>query len=129
MNDIEQLKKRTSQIATFLLKKSGDKSIEMVLSIIEATYKKKNVRGLQKIEKDLKEWVKSLSEEHQLELYQNLDIDNVNKIDSVVMRNKIETDEEYKNVMERVENIYNDTAFSEELKILNTLLADYEAKK
>ncbi len=125
-NELERLRTQTSKMARFIYEKTNDPSLESILLIIESVYKRKSIKSLKTIEKDLKEWAKGFPVHLQSEF--NLLFENVetNNIQNIINNGFIANDDEFRDCLNRVEEIYNNTLFRKELQELNKLLSEYE---
>jgi hypothetical protein len=101
---------------------------------ISEAQKRVDLRGLRAVTKDLEEWVGTLDDASRKkvnaglssEFGRSLDesaAEDQAALDRIVQRGKINNDEEYRLVLKRVEEIYDDSAFEAEVDRLNKLLA------
>lgn len=142
LNDIQQkelhhIKDWCLTILNFMIEKSGDNPLfQQFKNIIVETHEKQNLKGLRHVIKDVNEWAKGLSKSDFDELNNLLnrkfekdlikeDTKISNKISQVLKKGKISNEEEYRMLLNRVEEIYADESKKEEVKSFNKLLADY----
>ena len=141
-NKLEELiflKEWNETIVKFFVLKSKDNSLEIFHQIINETFNKSDLKGMRMIYKDLNEGINDLSliefnELNQL-LSQKFGTDltecnnkNLTKIKQIVKKGNINNDEEYRLILNRVEEIYADDNQKEETEILNMLLTNYIKK-
>jgi hypothetical protein len=100
--------------------------------VVEEAYNKRNLGGLRTIRRDFQEWVGDLPPSARDELERGLssieDQAPVDQLSSALGRGRILTEEEYRAVLAKIEEIYADPAALNELELLNRLLADFDRR-
>tara|TARA_R110002096_G_scaffold432475_1_gene649393 strand:+ start:378 stop:830 length:453 start_codon:yes stop_codon:yes gene_type:complete len=133
--ELEQLKEWCSTIIDFLIRKNNNEQIFIQLrEVVNKTFKDKNLKGLRYCKKDLNEWTKGLDINEVLELNKLLNdkfgynlCERFNDLDKIIKRGIINNIDEYKAIINRVEEICSsDTENEKELAVLNQLLIKYE---
>ena len=105
---------------------------------IEAAFQRGNLRGLKMVASDVREWTTALSPGDWQRLDQVLRSrfgrgladeakEASSELDRILRRGQIDTQGEYRILMNRVDEIYADESKRVELKRINELLAAYEA--
>ena len=131
-------------IVDFMIGKDGAHfSFTSFKDIINDTYNIQNLRGLQGMRcvySDTNEWARDLLPLEKTELnkilYDKFGEDlstcsgrDVQKIKRIVRKGKIATENEYRLVQSRVDEIYADTTKKEEIETLNMLLSKFALSK
>ncbi|GHT77322.1 hypothetical protein AGMMS50262_18010 [Bacteroidia bacterium] len=129
-------------ILNFMIKKYGEHtSLTMFKDVINDGYNTKNLRGMRSVYRDTNEWGKGLNtladtEELNQVLYAKFSEDlntcsgrDAQKIKRIVRRGKISTENEFRLVLGRVDEIYTDDTKKEEIKILNKMLGEFELSR
>lgn len=140
MENIELLKNKILLFNDFLVEKLGmprEFFIE-TNNLIEMAYQEKNVKVLKSGDKEIYLQLKEMPLQMQLELKElfkrklNLDLDVLQKlfdknIEKIIKRGKILNDDEYRILLDRMDNL---TAVKteDEIKKINDLLIDYSSK-
>lgn len=141
-NKLEELiflKEWNETIVKFFVLKSKNNSLEIFHQIINETFNKSDLKGMRMIYKDLNEGANDLPliefNELNQQLSQKFGTDltecnnkNLTKIKQIVKKGNINNDEEYRLILNRVEEIYADDNQKEETEILNMLLTNYIKK-
>lgn len=105
---------------------------------IEAAFQRGNFRGLKMVASDVREWTTALSPSDQQRLDQLLrsrlgrglteEAKEVSsEIDRILRRGQIDTQDEYRLLVSRADEIYADDSKRAELEKINELLAAYES--
>lgn len=105
---------------------------------IKAAFQRGNHRGLKMVASDVREWATALSPAYRQRLDQNLRArfgrgliekadESRGEVERILRRGQIDTQDEYRLLMSRVEEIYADESRRTELEKINELLAAYEA--
>lgn len=133
--ELGKLRERALVIMNFLIAHNSNSVIfSETINVVEASFIKKNLKGLKIINNDLNEWTKSLTNLEIKELndilkVRNIEIleseRNINKIKKILESNKINNDEEYALLLDRVSDIYNDTSKKSEIEAINELLKKF----
>ena len=122
----------------FMVTKYGQNAVyQELVSAVMSTYADNGLRGMRSVFRDLNEWARGLSPMHVRELNMLLkekfgeDLQNESgkdlvKIAQIRKRGKIRTENEFRLVQERTEEIWNDDDKKKEVESLNKLLADFE---
>ncbi len=117
-------------------KNSNTPIINQTKSVIVETYNNQNIKGLRYCNKDINEWARSMPQTDLDELNsllqdkfgENLVKENnkdLDKVKLVVKKGKISNENEYRLLLCRVDEIYENERKKEEVEILSKLLADY----
>lgn len=139
LEELTFLKEWNETIVKFFVLKSKDTSLEIFHQIINETFNKADLKGMRMIYKDLNEGANDLPliefNELNQQLSQKFGTDltecnnkNLTKIKQIVKKGNINNDEEYRLILNRVEEIYADDNQKEETEILNMLLINYIKK-
>ncbi|OJV35346.1 MAG: hypothetical protein BGO33_08735 [Bacteroidia bacterium 43-41] len=139
LEELTFLKEWNETIINFLILKSKDNSLDIFHQIITETFNKSDLRGMRMIYKDLNEGANDLPLMELNELNQLLskkfgrnlteyNNKNLAKIKRIVKKGNISNEEEYRLILNRVEEIYADDTQKDETKILNMLLTNYIKK-
>lgn len=136
--ELEHIKEWCHTIISFLTKIGGESPIfTQYKDVINDSYQKQNLKGLRYCLKDVNEWSKGLAKKDMDELNtileskfgSNLDDANnkaLKKINNIVKRGKINSEDEFRLLTTRVDEIYANDKNKTELESINKLLADYE---
>ena len=142
LDDIQQkelvyLKEQSLTILNFMIKKNGEMPMfDEFKKVIHETFEKKNIKGLNYLNKDIIEWSKGLSQIDSVSLNELLikkfgkhlsQSDNkiTVEINRIIKRGKINNEKEYNLLLEKVEGIYIDSARNDEVEVINNLLGTY----
>ena len=142
LDDIQQkelvyLKEQSLTILNFMIKKNGEMPMfDEFKKVIHETFEKKNIKGLNYLNKDIIEWSKGLSQIDSVSLNELLikkfgkhlsQSDNkiTVEINRIIKRGKINNEKEYNLLLEKIEGIYLDIARKDEVEVINCLLANY----
>ena len=135
MKDLEYYKRRFDIFYDYLSKAQGANAVlEQTKSMVVLAYKNKAVKKLSKIDKELDVWLREMlmpSEKEELlkilkkELNDTSDEDYLNQIGKIVSKGIIDSKEEYKLILQRVEYIYDKEGCKSEVDRLNKLLTNY----
>lgn len=134
--ELEYLRKRSERIIDFMI--SLDPINSMLLKykmVIQNVVKKKDLRGLRMVARDLNGWAKSLSQKEILELErilklefeENLSGDKLtyNTIEKLLKTGIIQTEDEYRLVQECLNDISKGDPFFEKKEDLEALLKTF----
>jgi hypothetical protein len=137
--ELDQLRQRSIVIWNFMSRKD-----ELVRTLapaakeaVEEAYRKRDLRAMRAAYRDDSEWMGSLPQVDQQRLKSMIaalgqggpgmrQIDETDVIPRIVSRGKIRSDDEYRVVMTRVEEIHLNPAAVEELRRLNELLSEFD---
>lgn len=139
LEELTFLKEWNETIVRFFVLKSKDNSLEIFHQIINETFNKSDLKGMRMIYKDLNEGANDLPliefNELNQQLSQKFGTDltecnnkNLTIIKQIVKKGNINNDEEYRLILNRVEEIYADDNQKEKTEILNMLLTNYIKK-
>lgn len=109
---------------------------KMFIEVINDAYQKQNLKGLRCIYNDTNEWAKGLPQTDLDELNKLLKnrfgVDllkqihrDLDKITEIIKKGNISNEDEYRLLLSRVDEIYDDKRKKNEVETLNKLLADY----
>ena len=148
MNDseLELLKDKCLFYTQFVIQKlsaSPDsiKGMEETYRLVQKAYQMKRVKPLKAISADIDDQVlrymplpialefKNLIKERLKIDYAEVEEAYLQVIQRILKREKIANDQEYELSVNRIDEIFYDTSKTEELKILNNLVAEYEDQK
>lgn len=97
---------------------------------VQGAYMRRDLRGLRSLRRDFQEWLRDLPTEARVELERSLALLNVpappSDLEVALARGRIETEDEYRAVLSRVEDIYDDPARESDITRLNALLSEYD---
>lgn len=141
LDEIALLKEWVLTITIFFrLKYPQNETFVEINQIVVETSEKSDLRGMRFIYKDMNEWAKGLSHDYLNEL--NLILrekfgydltkandQNLAKIKRIIQRGHLKTDDEFRLLLNRVNDIYADDSMKDEVEVLNKLMNDYEDKK
>jgi hypothetical protein len=136
MAELEELRHRCALILDFLETRVGVSSAQRFRDSLEETYADRALGDMRILWRDSKEWLKDLSPSQRAEIITILEANTAvdfggeqkkerDAVQKILQRNRIRTDAEYRLVLDRVERVYMDPTFREEVQRLNRLLADY----
>lgn len=134
--ELEYLGKRSERIIDFMISLGPVNSILLKYKlIIKNVVKKKDLRGLRMVSRDLNEWAKGLSQKEILELdrilklefNENLSGDKLtdNTIEKLLTNGIIQTEDEYRIVQECLNDISNGDLLFKKKKDLEALLKTF----
>jgi len=138
--ELDYIKEWCLMILNFMISKNSNiHIITQTKDIILETYNSQNIKGLRYCNKDIIEWAKGLPQSDFVELNKLLqdkfgeDLGknanrDLSKISQVIKKGKISSDDEYRLLLSRVDEIYNDTSKQDEVHTLNRLLVDFPKK-
>lgn len=123
-------------VLRFLNKVSPAEIFSQMMDVVEETFNKKDLRGLQMLERDIAENARALPNQAKKELDELLVAEigwglsalsnkEHQKVAKVLRRGAIESDEEYRILSDRADAIFDDTTKATELREINALLASY----
>ncbi|OWP82635.1 hypothetical protein BWK59_14820 [Flavobacterium davisii] len=140
MTEIELLRDKILLFNDFLIEKLGMPKEFFIETnnLIEKAYQEKNMKVLKSGDKEIYLHLKEMSLEMQLELKAlfkeklDLDLDILQKlfdksIEKIIKRGKILTDDEYRILLDKMNDL-TEIKSEEEIKNINTLLIDYSSK-
>ncbi|MFC2187425.1 hypothetical protein ACFCT7_08915 [Fulvivirgaceae bacterium LMO-SS25] len=140
LNELYYLKEWCSSVVKFILEQSpvgGDMLMQYDI-VINSSYQKQDIRGLRMVAKDVMEWAKGLSESDKSKLDEvleskfgsglNGEIEKKN-VAQILKRGKITTEDEYRLLLNRIEEIHTDPSKNEEVERVNLLLGEYHKKQ
>jgi hypothetical protein len=137
LKELEQIKEWCLTILNFMTSKNSNMPIiNQTKDVVVETYNNQNIKGLRYCNKDINEWAKSLSQSDLDELNnllrnkfgEDLVKDSskiLTKIKQIVKNGKIANEDEYRLLLSRVDEIYDNVNKKSEVETLNKLLADY----
>ena len=136
MNEIDILKHRCLVIANYFIELDNSPHIVAMKSIIE---KQKSKKSLERINKDLNEWVRSLDEGHQnkidellsevkAENLSNVSFQIIKEIETVLKNDRIKNNNEFRLINQYVDALSHNSGDKSQIEKLNSLLAKYESK-
>ncbi len=137
LKELEHIKEWCLTIIDFMTLHYGKSQVfKQYLDIIIDGYQNQNLSGLKYIYRDTNEWAKGISRTDLDELNKLLhdkfgeslvkkNNENLSEIKKVVKKGKISNEDEYRLLLSRVDEIYENKNKEKELEILNKLLADY----
>jgi hypothetical protein len=123
-----------------LLKYPKAETPTLMRQIVTETFEKSNLRGMRMVYKDMNELSKGLSsidlEELNRVLKERFGSDltvysnkGLAKIQRIIKRGRVNTDDEFRLLSNRVDEIYADDSKKDEVEVLNKLMGDYENSK
>ncbi len=136
--ELEHIKDWCITIIDFIIKKGGVPIVMTEIKrVVNNSYAKKNLRGLRTCSKDLNEWAKGFSDSDVSELNilltekcgENLTNETKKtsgKIKQIIKRGKINNENEYRTLLSKVDEIYDDNRKKNEVEALNKLLIEYD---
>jgi len=137
-NELEYLYGRSKIIINFMLHKNlDDPMMHQINKIIEDTYKKRNLKGMKTLSRDLNAWVKVFSKEdvNELELLlkekfgkqESLpeDKSTYKIISKILEKGEIDTKNEYRIIHEYLLDIAEEDSFFENVIDMKKLLYNY----
>ncbi|MFZ6664176.1 hypothetical protein [Peijinzhouia sedimentorum] len=140
LKELYYLKEWCSSVVKFILEQSpvgGDMLMQYDI-VINSSYQKQDIRGLRMVAKDVMEWAKGLSESDKSKLDEvleskfgsglNGEIEKKN-VAQILKRGKITTEDEYRLLLNRIEEIHTDPSKNEEVERVNLLLGEYHKKQ
>lgn len=138
-NEPEKLLEWCQVISGFLSRgMSAELAVPLEKAIVGAS-KRKSAKALQTLAKELAAWVRTLSPDLQNEINAELrarfgramddDDDRQEVVRRVLARGRIQGAEEYRSIMNRVDEIHANDAASEELEKLNALLLEHDRRR
>lgn len=139
LKELDQLKEWCSTVIKFILENgpAGNTMLMQYEAVINSSYQKKDIRGLRMVAKDTKEWAKGLIESDKNKLNEileskfgsglNGEVDKKN-VTQILKKGKIITEDEYRLLLNRVEEIHTDPSKKEEVEMINLLLVEYHKK-
>lgn len=140
MENLELLKNKILLFNEFLIEKLGmprEFFIE-TNNLIEVAYQEKNTKVLKSGDKEIYLQLKEMPLEKQLELKElfkeklDINLDILQKlfeksIEKIIKRGKILNDDEYRLLLDKIDNL-TEIKTEDEIKKINTLLVDYSSK-
>jgi hypothetical protein len=131
---LDTLKEDFYRFHTYIIEEEGDSAImESIRTLVDAAYTAHNLKALKRILREVKvmmrEILPALSADGQRlvrELLAQESIEREATIRKIIRRGKISGEQEYRLLLGRVEEIYSDDKKSDEVRILNGLLGQYE---
>lgn len=140
LEELSFLKEWNLVIVDYFVKVKHETFLEQCYPIITEAFDNKNLRGLRMAYSDNNDMARDLLPSDLNELNQILrekfgyDLDKVNdmnlaKIKLIIKRGHIKTDDEFRLLLNRVEEIYADDNMKDEVEVLNKLMGDYETNK
>jgi cold shock CspA family protein len=138
IKELIHIKEWCFTIMDFMISHYEGKDVFVQFSeVIKEGFNKQDLRGMRHVYKDTNEWAKGLPFAHIEELNQILndkfgedlkkqtDGDTI-KINRIIKKGKINSEDEYRLVLNRVDEIYADDSNKEEVLKLNELLATFQ---
>lgn len=147
LKELSFLKDWSITILDFFISKYGNDPLSQTFQFLQKFYEtvlkgfdSNNLRGSRLLYQDLNDWAKDLPPKELEELNQILlekfgfnlkkyDSKNSAKIKRIIKRGTINNDDEYRLLLDRVDEIYADENTKDEVDILNGLLADYDKRR
>jgi hypothetical protein len=138
--ELDYMKEWCLTILNFMISRNSNTPIiTQTKNVILETYNSHNIKGLRYCNKDITEWAKGLNQSDFVELNKFLhdkfgedlvknDNRDLSKINQVIKKRKISCEDEYRLLLSRVDEIYNDLNKQDEVFTLNKLLADFHKK-
>jgi len=113
--------------------------LNIFVELINNAYDEQNLRGMRYVIKDINEWAKGMPQSDFVDLNtilqdkfgEDLIISanrDFSKVNQVIRKGKISSDDEYRLLLSRVDEIYNDKSKQNEVSILNKLLARFHGE-
>ena len=139
INELEYLYGRSKIIINFMLHKNHDDTMMLqVNKIIEETYKKRNLKGMKTLSRDLNAWAKGFTVEDTGELEKLLedkfdetlsgDKTTHKVISNVLIKKQIDNDNEYRVIHEYLLDISEGDSFFENVIDMKKLLISYNKR-
>jgi hypothetical protein len=138
--ELDYIKEWCLAILNFMISKNSNTPIiTQTKDVILETYNGQNIKVLRYCKRDVNEWAKGMPQSDFVELNKLLQdkfgedlIKNANrdlsKISQVIKKGKISSEDEYRLLLSRVDEIYNDKSKQDEVQTLNKLLVDFHKK-
>jgi hypothetical protein len=135
IEELQDLRRWSTAVIGFLAERGRIGPVaEQFQAAVDRAYAQNNLRGLRAGRSDLAERIGRLPQEEQEQLAKVLDTNTGSNpdsgrnrkqspIDEIVKRGAIRDEEEYRLILSRVEEIYDDPARQDEVAMLNALLS------
>ena len=139
MENVELLKNKILLFYEFLIKLGLPKDFfTEAIELVHKAYQEKNIKVLKAGDSDMYLYIKEMSLQNQLELREvfkenlNIDLNILQKqfdknIEKIIKRGKISNDDEYRFLLDRMDNL-TEVKTKEDIKKINNLLIDYSNK-
>ena len=133
IDELDHLNEWCLSILNYIVITHGENSMFLqYIEVVVEAYQKQKLEVLRRCLKDVNEWAKGLSKSDINELNKLLTIKfgyNLskpsNKLTAIIQRGKINSEDEYRLLLNRIDEIYENETNTKELETLNKLLADY----
>ena len=137
ISEISHIKEWCLAILNFMVSKNGETpGLKMFTELVIDIYEKQNLKGLRYVKKDINEWANGLPQPDLEELnkllknnfkqdLQNQSNRDLAKITRIIKTGRIINEDEYRLLLSRVDEIYNDKNKQVEVQTLNKLLVGY----
>ena len=134
------LKEWNCTVIDYFIKKEADPLFKQFHQVIIESFNKNNIKGLKTAYTDNNDMARDLPPSDLNELNQILrekfgydltkaNDQNLAKIKRIVQKGHLKTDDEFRLLLNRVDDIYADDNMKDEVEILNKLMHDYEDNK
>lgn len=94
---------------------------------VETAYSRRDLCELRDFRRDFQEWLRDLPADARSDL-EKMIVPPPDDVGKALAKGRIDTDDEYRGVLTRVEEIYDDPARESEVIRLNSLLTDYHSR-
>ena len=142
LNELTHIKEWCLTIIEFLIShnQATSTSRNMFVDVINDAFQKQNLKGLRYVYNDINEWAKGILQSDLEELnmlLQNKFGEDLNKqmhrdlikIAKILKKGNVSNEDEYRLLLSRVDEIFEDDNKKDEIENLNKLLADYHNQK
>lgn len=138
MEEKDKIKNRFQVFFDYIVSKQGNiEGYNELKKAVDDAYNKNDIRGLREINKELNVWlvemfppkekkeIREILKEKLGENFEQTDLKNLEKINKIIKRGKVNTQKEYALLQQRIEEIYTDKSRKLEVLEINKLLADF----
>lgn len=138
MEEKDKIKNRFQVFFDYIVSKQGNiEGYNELKKAVDDAYNKNDIRGLREINKELNVWlvemfppkekkeIREILKEKLGENFEQTDLKNLEKINKIIKRGKVNTLKEYALLQQRIEEIYTDKSKKLEVLEINKLLADF----
>lgn len=94
---------------------------------VETAYSRHDLRELRGFRRDFQEWLRDLPADARAELEMKI-APPPNDLERALARGRIDSEDEYRTVLARVEELYDDAARESDVVRLNSLLTEYDTR-
>jgi len=137
LHELEEMYNWNVIILQYFIEEVGNEILKTPLAIVHQTYNDKNLKGMRMVFKDQLEWINGLEENYIKEidrilkdkLGKGLDFENkklLKEINKILSRNKVRNEDEYRLLEVRINEIYEDPNYDEEVDKINQLLNEFK---